>query len=145
NVEQALDYDRFAGWLRSYGSTAIGMPNDRTACPLAVYLRESAVSAADVFVLKRKLAWREHGRRRSVPLPLWALRFVEAVDRSTVPLMANEAANLLLPKEVLERDPRCSMPLRGSLRGSLKGREAEAISHGQLPGGFGNEWVLGRR
>jgi hypothetical protein len=100
-VDQALDYRRFKEWLDGYGTMAIGVPGQPAACPLAFYLRETAPAATAICVGRTKIEYREAGRRRVLDLPLWARRFVEGVDRSSAPLMAEEAANVLLPREVL--------------------------------------------
>ena len=120
-VEEALQYSRFRTWLESYGGTVIGAPAQPAACPLAFYLRETVPAAGDIRVGRTRLEYREAGRRRTLPLPLWAVRFVEGVDRASAPLMADEAANVLLPREVLVmEEARVERPARKRLLGWVR-------------------------
>lgn len=105
-LEEALDYGRFETWLRGYGDMVVGIPGVATACPLAIYLQESLPWLSHVLVNETRVETRAHGPRVLLPLPVWAVRFVKRVDRAAGPLMAEEAANLLFPGDllVIERD-----------------------------------------
>ena len=90
-IQQALDYEAFAAWLDTYPATAIGIPGQSAACPLAVYLRET-LSLDAVTVSRTEIKW----RATTVPLPTWAAQFVKAVDGQTAALTGTEAGNILL-------------------------------------------------
>ena len=45
---------------------------------------------------RARVQFQERGQRKVSELPVWALRFVESVDRSVTPLVGEEAANLML-------------------------------------------------
>ena len=106
-VEEALEYGRFETWLLDRGPMAIGIPRVHEACPIAVYLRETAGVTA-VRVGRDRLSY----RGRVVDLPRWAKRFVRAVDRCSAPLDGQQAANLL--KQAWEgRPPSLPLPRKG--------------------------------
>ena len=90
-IQEALDYESFAAWLGTYPATAIGIPGQSAACPLAIYLRET-VSLDAVTVTRTEIKW----RATTVPLPTWAAQFVMAVDGQTAALTGTEAGNILL-------------------------------------------------
>lgn len=104
-LEEALDYGRFKTWLRGYGDMVVGIPGNATACPLAIYLQESLPWLSKVLVNETRVEARAHGPRVVLPLPVWATRFVKGVDKAGAPLMAEEAANLLFPGDLLPREP----------------------------------------
>ena len=130
SVEEALDYDRFAAWLQGYQGMVIGIPGHPMACPLAIYLRETVSSTRLVKVGRASVALWEGGRRTVAPLPLWAIRFVQDVVRCGTAVTAEEAANILLPRDLLAvEEARVRQP---QARGAL-GRAAGLVSRFWAP------------
>lgn len=79
----ALDRRAFDAWLRSKGpDEVVGERGMRRYCPMAAYLRRPWWRL-DVRVENLATAtWHVLGvRARRVSLPLWASRFIDAIDR----------------------------------------------------------------
>src|SRR5687767_5358385 len=100
-LDSALDYNQFATWLAHNRGLVIGVPKDMGACPLAVYLRETLPDVSSIRVRRTAIDVSYQAGRETRSLPLWAALFVESVDHAKTALVAEEASNHLLPRELL--------------------------------------------